>query len=44
VEAENAQSYFQSDALKWQKEKAERIAKKINGVKSVVNNLKVEKP
>ena len=27
-----------------QKEKAERIAKKINGVKSVVNNLKVEKP
>jgi len=27
-----------------QKAKAERIAKKVNGVKSVVNNLQIEKP
>ncbi|HVW83091.1 MAG TPA: BON domain-containing protein [Bryobacteraceae bacterium] len=27
-----------------QKDKAERIAKKIRGVKSVVNNIKIEKP
>ena len=27
-----------------QKDKAERLAKKVNGVKSVVNNIKIEKP
>jgi osmotically-inducible protein OsmY len=27
-----------------QKEKAERIAKKVNGVKTVVNEIKIEKP
>ncbi len=27
-----------------QKDKAERLAKKVAGVKSVVNNLKIEKP
>jgi hyperosmotically inducible protein len=27
-----------------QKDKAEHIAKRVNGVKSVVNNLKIEKP
>jgi len=27
-----------------QKDKAERIAKRVSGVKSVVNNIKIEKP